>query len=351
MPIGPDPDGIVDALVDAGVLAPGERASLEPLAGGVSADVFLIITGAGRRLVAKRSLHRLRVVEEWLAPTERMSDEVAWLRVAREIDPRLAPEVLAEIPGQSMFVMAFLDPATHPVWKAELAQGRVDPAFGAAVGRDLARIHRATAHRDDLARRFGDDTGFFALRISPFLLRAAERHPDAAPRLHAMADDLRERRTALVHGDVSPKNILVGPQGPVFIDAETCVFGDPAFDFAFCLSHLLLKTVWLPHSLPALEATLEAFAVTYRAAVDWEDAPALSERAAALAAALLLARVDGKSPAPYLTDPADKAFVRAQAKRLIAAEGLTLGSLWAQWRSALEQTPIERTPSFGDDLL
>ncbi len=326
--------GLADVLARADLIGPAETPCLEPLTGGVSADVFVLRPHVGPPVVVKRSIGRLRVAEEWLAPTTRSVTEARWLEFARTVDPRLAPRVLAEMPDAHVFVMELLDPATHPVWKAELAAGRVDPAFAGAVGADLARLHAAGVGRADLARTFGDPTYFFDLRISPFLLRAADHHPDVAARLGELAADLAERRTTVVHGDVSPKNILVGPAGPVFIDAETCVFGDPAFDFAFCLSHLLLKTVWLPPWRAPLEASFDAFARAYLAGVGWEDAPALARRAAALTAALLLARIDGKSPAPYITADDDKAFVRRAAKALLADRTLTLDALAAGWRAA-----------------
>jgi hypothetical protein len=73
----------------------------------------------------------------------------------------------------------------------------------------------------------------------------------------------------------------------------------------------------------------------YGARVDWEPAPALDARAAALVAALLLARVDGKSPAPYITDPADKALIRNAAKGLLVTRDLDLASLGVRWREAI----------------
>ena len=81
----------------------------------------------------------------------RAASEVAWLRFVGGLDARLVPAVLAEIPEQHLFVMPLLDPARHPVWKSEMAAGRVDPAFAGQVGRDLARIHGAAAGRADLA--------------------------------------------------------------------------------------------------------------------------------------------------------------------------------------------------------
>jgi aminoglycoside phosphotransferase (APT) family kinase protein len=324
--------GLVEALRACGLVGPDERARLAPLTGGVSSDVFRVETEDGRTLVVKRSIPQLRVKEEWLAPVERMASEVRWLRLARSIDPRLAPEVLAVLPEAHVFVMAFLDPANHPVWKDEMATGRVDPAFAAWVGADLARIHASTAGRADIAADFDTYDFFFALRVSPFLLFTAERHPDVAPKLRALADDLGRRRIALMHGDVSPKNILVGPDGPVFLDAETTAYGDPAFDLAFCLTHLLLKTVWLRPHREAVMASFDALRGAYARGLSWEPPEGLSARTAALVAALLLARVDGKSPAPYLTADPDKDFVRRSAMALLTVPDLNLVSLAARWR-------------------
>jgi Ser/Thr protein kinase RdoA (MazF antagonist) len=230
--------------------------------------------------------------------------------------------------------MEFLEPATHPVWKEEMAAGRVDPDFAAAVGRDIARIHARTAGRTDIAAAFDTYDFFFALRVSPFLLFTADRHPDVAARLRGLADDLGRTRIALMHGDVSPKNILMGPGGPVFLDAETTAYGDPAFDLAFCLTHLLLKTVWLRPHREAVMASFEALLRSYAAGVDWEPPEALAARAAPLVSALLLARIDGKSPAPYLTDEDDKAFIRKEAKALLGVADLDLDGLSDRWRGA-----------------
>ena len=87
---------------------------------------------------------------------------------------------------------------------------------------------------------------------------------------------------ALVHGDISPKNILVGPGGPVFLDAECAWWGDPAFDLAFCLNHLLLKGLW---NRGAQERFLDAFgrmSESYLAGVTWEPPADVEARAARL---------------------------------------------------------------------
>ena len=124
-------------------------------------------------------------------------------------------------------------------------------------------------------------------------------------------------RLALVHGDISPKNILCGPAGPVILDAECAWYGDPAFDLAFVLNHLLLKCAWLPAAGPAFLNAFDALFQAYRAGIDWEPAPALERRAARLLGGLLLARIDGKSPVEYLTHESQRDPVRQVARALL----------------------------------
>jgi aminoglycoside phosphotransferase (APT) family kinase protein len=227
--------------------------------------------------------------------------------------------------------MQYFPPETYPVWKSLLAAGRADAGFAAKVGEAVARIHAATAGREDIARAFANQTQFHALRIDSYLLHTAARHPDVAETIRAMAHGVSTARIALMHGDMSPKNILSGPDGPVFLDAETCCYGDPAFDLAFCLNHLLLKAVWHPEHAAAYAASFAALKDAYFAKVDWEERTGLERRTAGLLAAFLLARIDGKSQAEYITGERDKAFVRAKAKEFLNDRRKTLDGMLARW--------------------
>src|SRR6185436_2450599 len=166
---------------------------------------------------------------------------VEWMRTAGAIVPGAVPRVLGEDAAAGMFVMEYLAPEQHPVWKTQLRDGAVDPSFAAQVGHLIASIHAHTALRGDVAAKFATDHIFFPIRLEPYLAAAARAHPDCAPRLQTLIDVTFDTKRALVHGDVSPKNILCGPRGPVFLDAECAWYGDPAFDLAFCLNHMLLK--------------------------------------------------------------------------------------------------------------
>jgi aminoglycoside phosphotransferase (APT) family kinase protein len=320
------------ALVRMAIVSTHQQVRLTPLTGGVSSDIYRAELPCGVVCV-KRALSRLKVAADWRVPTERNRYEVDWMRVASAIVPAAVPAVLGEDRAAGAFAMAWLPPERFPVWKALLAEGRSTPADAAQVGEVLGRIHAATADRQDVAARFPTDALFHALRLDPYLITAARAHPDLAPRLHALVATTATTRRVLVHGDFSPKNILLGPDGPVILDAECAWYGDPAFDLAFVLNHLLLKSVWRPQWRALYGRMYEALAARYLAHVGWEDAGTVDARTAALLPGLMLARVDGKSPAEYLTAAADRDAVRAFARRALTAPSPSLASLLAAFTS------------------
>ncbi len=329
------PDESVDPALAAfiersGLVATGYPITMTRLTGGVASDIWMV-TSADRRFVVKKALARLRVAREWRAPVSRNASEVEWMLEAGRIAPRAVPEILAHDGAVGAFAMSFLDPADHPVWKAELRAGRANPVFAAALGDILARIHSATAGSIDVAKRFANDATFHAIRLEPYLEATAQAHPDLADPLFELSRQTLACKRALVHGDVSPKNILVGPTGPVILDAECAWYGDPAFDLAFCLNHLLLKCLWAPASRSAFLTCFDALAGAYLAGADWEDRTYLEARAARLLPALFLARVDGKSPVEYLSGDRDKASVRRTARPLILTEPQRLATVRNAW--------------------
>jgi len=324
-------DPAFPALLDRlGLLAPGETPRLEALTGGVSSLIVRADTARGPVCI-KKALAKLRVASDWHAPVERSLAELAWLKLIGEIIPGAVPRVLGEDRVAMAFAMEFLDPVSHPVWKSQLRDGIIEPATARAVAERLVRIHAATAARRELASQFAHYEQFYALRLESYFAATAQRHPDRAQALHALIAGVRDTKLALMHGDVSPKNILIGPRGPVFLDAECACWGDPAFDLAFCANHLLLKCVWRPQWTARYAECFGVLTQTYLDGVNWEPRALLEARACALLAGMLLARIDGRSPVEYITEEAGKAEVRGYARSLLAAPAGSLAAIGSQW--------------------
>ncbi len=322
-------------LVRKQLAAHGERGRWTSLAGGVSSDIWRVDLASGS-LCVKRALPKLKVAAHWEAPTSRNAFEWAWLNFAAQHVPTAVPKPLAHDAEAGLFAMSFLDPADHPVWKTQLMDGTVEPEVAAAVGHTLATLHAKSAHDPALAQAFDTLDNFYALRLEPYLLATARRHPQISAQIQDLTERTGKLKIALVHGDVSPKNILVGPRGPVLLDAECAWYGDPAFDLAFCLNHLLLKCVVKPAQTDAYLRCFDALVEAYVGQCTWEPHEALESRAARLLPALFLARVDGKSPVEYLQEEHHRQLIRGCAMPMILHSPSRLSQVKDALRTALD---------------
>ncbi len=317
------PQEILDALLRMNL---GHAVGGQPLTGGVSSDIWRIDLPNGS-ICVKRALPMLRVAAEWRAPVERNVYEARWMQIAAGYAPRL----LGQDEESGALAMEYLPAQLYPLWKNQLRDGIADAGFAARVAQALVSIHAKTAGDPLVAVAFPTDGIFFDIRLEPYLIATARVHPDLADRLYGLVAATKANKKALVHGDVSPKNILCGPNGPVFLDAECAWWGDPAFDLAFCLNHLLLKCLWTPRARDGFLRAYDALAAVYLGGVTWEPTDALEQRAAALLPGLFLARVDGKSPVEYVTGEAQKNQVRRVARALLADPPERLATIRAIW--------------------
>lgn len=310
-----------DYLRARGLAAPNEPLAVRELAGGVSNVVLLVERPSGERFVLKQALPRLRVEQEWLCSIERIWREVEVLRLCGRLvqegvrgqesgdsgQRRLlvrVPEVLFEDRESYCFAMTAA-PTEHRTWKELLLAGQADVAIADACGRLLGRLHARSWNDPQVARLLDDRTFFRDLRISPYYDRVAEVHADLARQIQQVSGSIWQHRRCLVHGDYSPKNLLVAGNELWLIDFEVGHFGDHAFDLGFFLTHLVLKAFVAGPRAAAYLSLIEAF----RAAYDDELLPAagaaeltqLWQRTVGALSGCLLARVDGKSPVDYLT--------------------------------------------------
>ena len=333
-PTPPLPAEIAAGLAAIGIELDG-AAVAEPLAGGVSSDIWHVSSGAGE-WCAKRALPTLRTAQRWDAPVERSAREADWLRAAATIAPDAVPRLIGYDDRTHTLALGYLPPQRFVNWKRDLLDGRVDPSVAARLGARLRALHDGMAD-GSYRRRFDRPDLIHALRLEPYLERTAARHPDLAPRFEGLVAHFHGAARTVVHGDVSPKNVLVGDGRVVLLDAECATWGDPWFDVAFCLTHLCAKAVHLPRRAAALRTTAEALLDAYAAA---PGAP--TDDGAPWLPALLLARVDGASPLEYLS-AAEADTIRAVARDLLARPPSTLAGCLEGWFAMLDAgTPPQR---------
>ena len=305
--------------------------------GGVSSDIWRVELKQ-QTVCVKRALPQLKVAALWEAPVERNQYEWEWLRIAGKVEPTAVPSLIARDAESGCFVMEYLDRKNYPIWKNQLRDGLIDLETARTIGQRLAAIHAATAGQADIRDRFPTDHIFHAIRIEPYLLTTATLHDDLAGAIGQIATNLAQTKQALVHGDISPKNILVGPSGPIFLDAECACYGDPVFDITFCLNHLMLKCIWTPHATAGFLQAFDVLSNSYLDGVVWDDRQAFEARAARTLPALFLARVDGKSPVDYITSDTHRDLVRHVSRKLLLSPVATLREVRMTWTEALERT-------------
>ena len=290
-------------LLIADVRLGHEVLAVYPLSGGVASDIAKVDLPDGPVCI-KFALPKLKVAADWFAPVHRNRAEYEWLAVAGSIAPGSVPKLLGRSDRLNGFAMEFLQGDSVYLWKAALLAGAAPKGEAALVADVIGRIHSRSTKSDFESAAFQNFDDFRSIRIEPYLSYTATRHADIAGHLTALASQLYESRIALVHGDISPKNILIRDGRPVFLDAECATMGDPVFDVAFCLNHLVIKSLHLHGMAMTYRNEAQDFWRHYIPHVSWENPSALEARLMALLPALMLARVDGKSPVEYLSESA-----------------------------------------------
>jgi hypothetical protein len=297
------------------------------LGGGVS-NTVLLAESRGERVVVKQSLGKLRVEQDWFSERSRIFREAAALRMLAVLLPEGSiPTVLSEDRANYAFVMTAA-PAAARTWKSLLFDGVLREETAERVARILGAMIARTWKSSEFESVFGDQTVFDQLRIDPYYRTTALRHPDLASYFHRLIDLSCRRRVSLVHGDWSPKNFLVDGGNVMAIDFEVIHFGDPSFDAAFLLNHLLLKSYRLTQWRGRFQSLALRFWETLLGALPG-DSSWFEQATIAHLGCLLLARIDGKSPAEYINGDALKETIRQRARDLIAQPPSTIREVFS----------------------
>lgn len=302
---------ILDILQQHNVISK-DHATVTPLTGGVSCEIYLVEDDKGR-LVVKRALEKLKVEKAWFADTSRNLYEQRYLTYVGEKFPQYVPQILHSFERERLFTMEYF-PETFRDWKKVLMLGEINEAIARKIGKVLGDIHRVSWQDLKAKMLFDSDKNFYQLRLEPYFESMLPQHSDLRSRLKSLCLSVSTTKRCLVHGDFSPKNILVSQEEIKIVDCEVAWYGDPAFDVAFMLHHLFLKSLHFSNTEYASAAM--AFLTEYKSAIGEEKYQLVDEtKVAKLTLALMLARIDGKSPVEYLSK-SQKCKIRGQVKEL-----------------------------------
>jgi 5-methylthioribose kinase len=336
------PENVPAYLVRRGLVRPGEPLSVAALGGGVS-NIVLRIEGGERRWVLKQSLGKLRVTDDWRSDRARIFREADAIEALRPVlGSAHLPQVVHVDRENFLFIMTAA-PLGSVVWKESLMAGRrSDPAVAREAGRMLAQMINGSRAVPSLREKFWDGTVFDQLRVDPYYRATARRHPDLRPQFDELIGYATGVTTALVHGDYSPKNMLVSGGKIFLIDFECVHWGDPAFDAAFLVNHLFLKMFHQPQFASHYQAALMEFWDALATALGVEMRTNFERRTLHHLGGLMLARIDGKSPVEYIQDDRAKERVRGVAKRILVERPEELGEVVGMILGAIRETGREK---------
>lgn len=308
---------VVQYLIDHELISAEAPVQSKVLKGGVSNRAVVINIDGEDRWVIKQALNKLRVAVDWFSSPERIHREAAGLRALFRLLPEGSiPEFVFEDPADHILIMQAI-PQPHHNWKSLLLKGEVNQDHVHSFATLLASMHCA-AHQDGntLSTVFSDRHFFHSLRIEPYYEYSAQQVPDAHHFIHELARSTEDHLLTLVHGDYSPKNIIVYDNRLVLLDHEVIHWGDPAFDVGFSMTHLLSKAHHLNAHRDSFQHASETYWRTYHDALIVSFGVDYERRCVRHTLGCLLARVAGRSQLEYLSDK-KKSLQKAVVLKLI----------------------------------
>jgi 5-methylthioribose kinase len=323
-----DTDQLLNYLRANQRIGPQEKPIVRQLKGGVSNKTVSLLRPEGSAWVLKQALAKLRVKSDWFSDPKRIRIEADALRFLPSIAPpgTITPLVFEDAEQNILAMEAVPEP--HENWKERLLSGKIELPLIREFGRMLGLIHqRSYSKCSELRAKFWDRTFFRTLRLEPYYQYSATVIPAAKPFLTPLVADTLSRQETFVHGDFSPKNILIYQHRLVLLDHEVAHFGDPAFDIGFSLTHLLSKAHHLPKSrFVLIDAALHYWETYFELVRELPWSTGLEHRATKHTIACLLARAVGRSPLEYLNESERDRQTRA-ALNLIEACPASLSQL------------------------
>lgn len=319
-----------------------EPFEIHRLKGGISSKVWIIRMHSGKEIIAKQPLFRLDIQEDWFVDKKRNQFEALFLRYAYDLMPNRFPKLIGhDLESYTLFLEYYPAP-DYTIWRNDLLGGKINHEVGIEVANAISRLHEAFSLDEDTRYLFNSRSIFLEGRIDPYFDCIAKKHPTIAKDIAHLRRETMCAEAVVIHGDVSPKNILVKNSQVIIIDAEGACIGDAAFDPSFMLAHLLLKSLLDPKNIESYIRVCMEFHSNYIKGVTWEEKDKLEQRIIKLIGLFLIARIDGKGPAPYIKDHKIKEYVRYMAPRIIRFENGNMTDVFNWWLSSSKKISVNK---------
>ena len=291
--------------------------TIESLSGGVSALVFKITT-PDQTFILKQACKQLRVKDLWLSDPARIEREFIFLSAFKSLAQNSYLTEPLWHDNQNHVLAMSLAPAPATAWKTDLLGKIADPVRAMQAADLLAAIHNKGGSLKKTFPGLLDKTIFQQLRIEPFYERLALQFPEYSVKINSLRNALLEGNATLCHGDFSPKNLLLHPNGITLVDHETAHFGDFTMDLGLFLAHLVLKCIYAKSNRSSYAELIRSFLNAYQNNLGKCDLN-LQQSALGHLGVVLLTRVSGTSQVDYL-DETQKQEARMLAQTLLKGD-------------------------------
>ena len=286
------------------------------LAGGVSSEVYHVRTNKNNYCI-KRSLKRLLVKKKWIANTNRIKFEYLWLKHCQNILKRNIPNTYEFNDKKKYIVMEYLKTSQYKTLKQLYFKRIININTIKLISKHLYKIHSNSSNYKIKKTFEGNYKNFYDLRLDPYFNEVGRVYPKYKEYIKKINENYIKNSSTLVHGDFSPKNILVDKNKIIYLDAECCNFGDPVFDLVFFSNHLLIKSIFLKDKSKEFIKLYLSFYKEYLSNLSTKNFNSYIDRIIKMTPIMLLSRIDGKSPVEYIIKENIKNIIRKKSFLLL----------------------------------
>ncbi len=296
------------------------------LTGGVSSEVYHVKTIKNNYCI-KRSLKRLLVKKKWIANTNRIKFEYLWLKHCQNILKRNIPNTYEFNNKKKYIVMEYLKTSQYKTLKQLYFNKIININTIRSISKHLYKIHSSSSNYKTKKTFEGNYKNFYDLRLDPYFNEVGRVYPKYKGYIKKINENYIKHSNTLVHGDFSPKNILVGKNKIIYLDAECCNFGDPVFDLVFFTNHLLIKSIFFKDKSQEFIKLYISFYKEYLSNLSTKNFNSYIDRIIKMTPIMLLSRVDGKSPVEYINKVKIKNIIRKKSFLLLDSKISSLNDI------------------------